>query len=212
MLAAMCRSPRRELRRLSAQALASLTWNGHADSRAFGADIREQWRLWVDVAVNRAKHSLKLKHHSAKVVELAQVSNLRRDARSLAPRTETSKSIANASPRDVAVARRQWALRHRRTCEGPNHANMQHLVKVDAAWLSPPLDNNQIGERSEASSPIIKTLLIFSHDRDDDCVLAAASGLAGVSFDGENATILGQVHGLMTTIVSLAYTIYQLRF
>ena len=53
VLAAMCRSPRRELRRLSAKALAALTWNCQVDSRALGADVREQWRLWVDVAVSR---------------------------------------------------------------------------------------------------------------------------------------------------------------
>ena len=106
----MCRSPRRELRRLAAKAFASLAWNGHADCRSFGADIREQWRLWVDVAVSRAKACIQLAQ-SGRELE-AVVTNTHSAATShgdpLVGRVDDVVSHAE-NPRDVAVARRQWA-------------------------------------------------------------------------------------------------------
>lgn len=207
----MCRSPRRELRRLGAKALAALTWNGHTDSRLLGGDVREHWRLWVEVAVYRAEFRLGLKHKCGQVstdrVTLINVLAINKIF-TAKPRHCSSKTLTcfASTPRAVAVARRQWTLRHRRTCEGPNHANMCQLVATNATWLfsTPEANRGDIALYSyESPAPLIKTLLIFSRDRDHDCVLAAVSGLAGVSFNKENAAALGRVDGLIASIVSL---------
>lgn len=196
ILAAMCRSPRRELRRLGAKALAALTWDGHADSRALGSDVREQWQLWVDVAVSREQHRLNKK--------FVLVQFRRRTKNKFKHREKETFQSAQTTPRDVAIARRQWALRRRRVYEGPNHANMRQLVTTSATWFFLKPDISRIeGMIHGTPTPLINTLLVFSRDRDQDCVLAAARGLAGVSFNASSAFILGRVDGLITLVVSL---------
>ena len=52
-------------------------------------------------------------------------------------------------------------------------------------------------------APLIKVLLVLSRDRDQECVLAATRGLAGVSFNATNASSLGRVDGLISAVVGL---------
>ncbi|CAM9386389.1 unnamed protein product, partial [Ectocarpus sp. 8 AP-2014] len=47
VLAAVCRGPRKDLRRLAARALGALGWNGHTEARVLAWDIYRHWDLWV---------------------------------------------------------------------------------------------------------------------------------------------------------------------
>ncbi len=194
VLAALCCSPRRELRRLSVKALAALTWNGHTESRKLGSDMQEQWRLWVDVVVGRREQ---MKSNIGQ--------SLARDGAGWACRLSSSSipiSQCLRSPRWVTVARRQWALRHRRILEEPNHANMHHAVRNRTSEGYFGLELARVLPQ-ENSTPFIRTLLLFSHDRDQDCVLSAVKGLASVSFNADNASFLGLKHGLISSLVNL---------
>ena len=190
VLAALCCSPRRELRRLSVKALAALTWNRHTESRKLGSDMQEQWRLWVDVVVGRREQ---MKSNIGQ--------SLARDG-ILPGRACQLSSQCLRSPRWVTVARRQWALRHRRILEEPNHANMHHAVRNRTSEGYFGLELARVLPQ-ENSTPFIRTLLLFSHDRDQDCVLSAVKGLASVSFNADNASFLGLKHGLISSLVNL---------
>ena len=190
VLAALCCSPRRELRRLSVKALAALTWNGHTESRKLGSDMQEQWRLWVDVVVGRREQ-----------MKSSIGQSLARDG-ILPGRACQLSSQCLRSPRWVTVARRQWALRHRRILEEPNHANMHHAVRNRTSEGYFGLELARVLPQ-ENSTPFIRTLLLFSHDRDQDCVLSAVKGLASVSFNADNASFLGLKHGLISSLVNL---------
>lgn len=190
VLAALCCSPRRELRRLSVKALAALTWNRHTESRKLGSDMQEQWRLWVDVVVGRREQ-----------MKSSIGQSLARDG-ILPGRACQLSSQCLRSPRWVTVARRQWALRHRRILEEPNHANMHHAVRNRTSEGYFGLELARVLPQ-ENSTPFIRTLLLFSHDRDQDCVLSAVKGLASVSFNADNASFLGLKHGLISSLVNL---------
>ena len=190
VLAALCCSPRRELRRLSVKALAALTWNRHTESRKLGSDMQEQWRLWVDVVVGRREQ-----------MKSSIGQSLARDG-ILPGRLCQLSSQCLRSPRWVTVARRQWALRHRRILEEPNHANMHHAVRNRTSEGYFGLELARVLPQ-ENSTPFIRTLLLFSHDRDQDCVLSAVKGLASVSFNADNASFLGLKHGLISSLVNL---------
>ena len=191
ILAAMCRSPRRELRRLSARALAALTWNSHANGRKLGMEAREQWRLWVEVAASRQEEIRK--HRS-----FADSGAANGKDNALDVETFQSQKVH----RDRAVARRQWALRRRRVLEGPNHANMRLVVTESTEWLC-DLDTPQKKSDAGKTAPLIRALLVLSRDRDLDCVLSAARGLASVAFNAHNAPALGSLRGLIPSVVNL---------
>lgn len=270
----MCQSPRHELRRLGAKALASLSWDGHTDSRTLGTHVRDQWRLWVDVAANREEHHLRREaallrdgqsatsksaitahveavtlvtddgsqphtdddDHAAAAPDRAVLRNVvdiaDGDAQ-LSSRVILYKpnpaQLTRLTARDVAVARRQWALRRRRACEGPNRENMRILASPaptkTAEWLglssssevvANTLDDKYASLRagpaiarkrkslSSGSPPLVATLLSLAYERDDECVLAAARGLAAASYDSKNASTLGRVDGIIQAVVFLA--------
>ena len=216
MLAAMCRSPRRELRRLGSKALAALTWNGQVDSRIVGADVREQWRLWISVAIRRDEMiRLQCKLGSGKKLTSSislqsHTDSSPTDRRNTERRREGGHKANfllekgnHVPPRNLTVARRQWALRRRRTCEGPNHANMRQLVTGSTPWLFPRPGITDSSSQYIQPTPLIRVLLVLAHDRDQDCVLAAVRGLAGVSFNTANASQLGETAGLVTALISL---------
>ncbi|CAN0449105.1 unnamed protein product, partial [Pylaiella littoralis] len=47
VLAALCRGPRKDLRRLAARASGALGWNGRTEARVLAWDIHRHWNLWV---------------------------------------------------------------------------------------------------------------------------------------------------------------------
>lgn len=128
------------------------------------------------------------------------------------------------NPRNASVARRQWALRRRRACEGPNRQNMRIVAAPvptkTAQWLGvgTPVDPKRAagkkilcvkrsrGENSDLRDPppLVSTLLPLAYERDQECVLAAAKGIAAASFDSENAAALGRVDGILQVLVFLA--------
>jgi hypothetical protein len=186
VLAAMCRSPRRELRCLGAKALSALTWNSHVNSRLLGFQVLEQWERWVDVAVNRARN---------------QRTNVKLKATGTHPQHNVTEFFVQTphdvtTPYDIAVARRQWALRRQRTLAGPNLANISKLVNYRRAA--------SCGDMTSLS-PLIKILMVFCRDRDHECVIAAISCIVALSFVAENATLLGKVQGLVAMVSSLMY-------
>ena len=97
------------------------------------------------------------------------------------------------TPYDIAVARRQWALRRQRTLAGPNLANISKLVNYRRAA--------SCGDMTSLS-PLIKILTVFCRDRDHECVIAAISCIVALSFVAENATLLGKVQGLVAMVSS----------
>lgn len=271
----MCQSPRHEIRRLGAKALAALSWDGHVDSRILGAGVREQWRLWVTVAVNREEESIRRElaalngagDQRQPYIEPVEASEMvskrcrepvhpedKVPARTFSERQilrgameipegdiELERSIAfrrlpttpeqvfGKNARDVAVARRQWALRRQRVFEGPNRANMRIIAAPvptnTAAWLGiralegsvarikrnvHRLGNSREYESTCSQSqvpmtpPLVSTLLTLAYDRDQDCVLAAASGIAAASFDTDNALTLGRNNEIVKAVVFLA--------
>ena len=186
VLAAMCRSPRRELRCLGAKALSALTWNSQVNSRLLGFQVLEQWERWVDVAVNRARN---------------QRTNVKLKATGTHPQHNVTEFFVQTphdvtTPYDIAVARRQWALRRQRTLAGPNLANISKLVNYRRAA--------SCGDMTSLS-PLIKILMVFCRDRDHECVIAAISCIVALSFVAENATLLGKVQGLVAMVSSLMY-------
>lgn len=269
----MCQSPRCEVRRLGAKALASLSWDGHVDSRTLGTGVRDQWRYWVKIAVSREEEYIRRETESFKFepyrgrtksdatarIELLAHTAIESDAafrddvegpspgtavlrqaiqvsegdETLSARMILSRfavpSTKSTPAREVAVARRQWALRRRRACEGPNRANMRILAAAvpttTATWLglrmleAQPVEtevekkirvararpfDTESKSHSPETPPLVSTLLTLIYERDQDCVLAAATGLAAASFDSENAMTLGRIDGIIKAVVFLA--------
>lgn len=275
ILAAMCQSPRHEIRRLGAKALSALSWDGHVDNRILGASVRDQWRLWVTVAVNREEESIhrelgslhkpadqrepyiestedpqnisklgreNFRQEDKETVDIVSDRQLLRDTMDIPDGySELSRSIAShrlpqmphqvygKNPRNIAVARRQWALRRQRACEGPNRANMRIMAAPvptnTAAWLgmrglegsglrtkgdvhhsaaSPKYEARSSETQQSTTPPLVSTLITLAYERDQDCVLAAARGLAAASFDTDNALTLGRNSEIITAVVFLA--------
>tara|TARA_B100001115_G_scaffold179509_1_gene170435 strand:+ start:5971 stop:6510 length:540 start_codon:yes stop_codon:yes gene_type:complete len=151
-----------------------------------GFQVLEQWERWVDVAVNRARN---------------QRTNVKLKATGTHPQHNVTEFFVQTphdvtTPYDIAVARRQWALRRQRTLAGPNLANISKLVNYRRAA--------SCGDMTSLS-PLIKILMVFCRDRDHECVIAAISCIVALSFVAENATLLGKVQGLVAMVSSLMY-------
>ena len=154
--------PRRELRRLSVKALAALAWNYHADGRVLGADVHRHWQLWVNVTVKRSEEE---QNRCCDLLLLEMDDGSDRSADNQAKFNSRNKACndTNQNPRNIAVCRRQWSMRRKRISQGPNHANMRHLVTTKAAWLF-----KQNSKQVRSMPTLIKTLLVFGRDRDHD--------------------------------------------
>jgi hypothetical protein len=116
VLAAMCRGPRQDLRRVAARALGMMGWDGFIEQRLLGWDIKKSWDLWLDDVV--PKEEMRLRALNKTFEERAPTAG---DAE------EEFEAPAGMSLRALIVARRQWALRNARRKEGPNLANMKIL-------------------------------------------------------------------------------------
>ena len=116
VLAAMCRGPRLDLRRVAARALGMMGWDGFVEQRLLGWDIKRNWDLWLEDVV--PKEELRLR-------------TLQKTFEERAPTAGDTEDEFEAPPgmslRALIVARRQWALRNARRKEGPNLGNMKIL-------------------------------------------------------------------------------------
>ena len=205
ILAALCQSPRSELRRLGAKALANFAWNGHVDSRSLGTTIRDQWTYWTAVAKKREVSTTKNRPADTMALELAEPGDVpEKLTGQFTKAMPTQAQLARMTPRDVAVARRQWAVRHRRACEGPNHANMKVMASPTPANTATWLLSSSSSSETTTTPPLVATLLNLVHDRDQDCVLAVAGGLAAASYDADNARTLGSQTGIVEAVMVLA--------
>jgi len=161
-----------------------------------GQDVRDQWRLWVEVvAVRRGHlgHQIGTVRGRFKAVEL-----LAATSKNALTSSDFVDSPCQLTPRGITVSRRQWALRRRKILAGPNNANMLQLVMMIGRWF--PFESETLWKMP---MPLVTTLVSFSRDRDQDLVLAAAKGLAGVSFNADSASMLGTMRGMIHSVVRL---------
>ena len=116
VLAALCRGPRMDLRRLGARALGQMGWDGYVEQRLLGWDARRSWELWLEQVV--PKEERRLQRLGLTFSDPCPTAG---DA------AEKFEAPPGVTLRALIVARRQWALRNARRKEGPNLANMRLL-------------------------------------------------------------------------------------
>mmetsp|Transcript_106476 Transcript_106476/g.308655 ORF Transcript_106476/g.308655 Transcript_106476/m.308655 type:complete len:559 (-) Transcript_106476:58-1734(-) len=116
VLAAMCRGPRQDLRRLATRAVGFMGWDGYIEQRIVGWDVKRSWELWIEEVIPKEER------------RLASLGKTFEDGDGFVTEEgDEFQAPPGMSLRKLIVARRQWALRLARRKEGPNLANMKLL-------------------------------------------------------------------------------------
>jgi hypothetical protein len=118
VLLALAPTMRKEVRRMAAQALGMLGWNGYTEPRMVGWRAKQTWRDWVEIVYELEQQRMmqaKLEFDEPPAVESAEI------------------NTAADQPTALVAGRRRWAIRLHKKREAPNDENLKRLGQATGA-------------------------------------------------------------------------------
>jgi hypothetical protein len=177
VIAALCATPRYEVKRLAVRALGAIGWNGAVEERFIGWRAKRIWSGWVDTALRVEEQKLKLLNRQFDEppddddIEMNTAfeedtsffyhgdGDAGLDDAARENLQENKRAAKAASSVGMVAGRRRWAIRLSKHSEGPNNANQLLLVQpreeeVDdldslSDWESDPASDDSGGEEAK---------------------------------------------------------------